>query len=146
VGGGAGGGRAPGRGAAGGGAGAHDVVWQSRSGPPHVPWLEPDITDHLDALHAVGTPAVVVCPIGFVSDHLEVVWDLDHEAAERAAELGMGFARAATPNDDPRFARMVVELVSEQMSGAPRRKLSQLEAAGDTADGAPCAHGCCERR
>ena len=91
----------------------YDVVWQSRSGPPQVPWLAPDILDHLDALHAVGTPAVVVAPVGFVSDHVEVVWDLDTEARERAAELGMGFARAATAGPDPRFADMVVELVAE---------------------------------
>ena len=72
------------------GLGEYDVVWQSRSGPPQVPWLAPDILDHLDALHAAGTPAVVVAPVGFVSDHVEVVWDLDTEARERAAELGDG--------------------------------------------------------
>ncbi|MDT7638982.1 MAG: protoporphyrin/coproporphyrin ferrochelatase, partial [Pseudonocardiales bacterium] len=60
----------------------YDVVWQSRSGPPQVPWLEPDIVDHLEQLHAAGTQAVVVSPVGFVSDHVEVVWDLDNEAAE----------------------------------------------------------------
>ena len=58
----------------------YDVVWQSRSGPPQVPWLEPDVIDHLDVLRADGVPGVVVAPIGFVSDHLEVRWDLDHEA------------------------------------------------------------------
>ena len=122
----------------------HDVVWQSRSGPPSVPWLEPDIVDHIEALHAAGETAVVVCPVGFVSDHLEVIWDLDNEAAERAAELGMGFARAATPNDDPRYARLVVELVREQLSGAAPRRLSALPTAGNTTNGAPCAPGCCE--
>ena len=71
------------------GSSEYDVVWQSRSGPPQVPWLAPDILDHLDALHAAGAPAVVVAPVGFVSDHVEVVWDLDTEARERAAELGM---------------------------------------------------------
>ncbi|WP_092534554.1 ferrochelatase [Amycolatopsis arida] len=120
-----------------------DVVWQSRSGPPSVPWLEPDVVDHLDTLHAGGVPAVVVCPIGFVSDHLEVVWDLDNEAAERAGELGMGFARAATPNGDPRFAELVVELVREHVAGAEPRKLSALPAAGCTVNGAPCAPDCC---
>ena len=80
---------------------SYDVVWQSRSGPPQVPWLEPDIVDHLDALHAAGVPAVVVAPVGFVSDHVEVVWDLDTEARERAAELGMAFARAATAGPGP---------------------------------------------
>jgi protoporphyrin/coproporphyrin ferrochelatase len=130
--------------AAGVGVAEYDVVWQSRSGPPQVPWLEPDIVDHLDALHAAGVPAVVVCPVGFVSDHLEVVWDLDTEAAQRAAELGMAFARAATPGPDPRFARLVVELVREHTAGAPVRKLSGFPAAGCTVNGAPCAPGCCE--
>ncbi|WAL63340.1 ferrochelatase [Amycolatopsis cynarae] len=122
----------------------YDLVWQSRSGPPQIPWLEPDIVDHIDALHARGERGVVVCPVGFVSDHLEVVWDLDNEAAERAAELGMGFARVATPNGDPRFAELVVELVREHLSGAPVRKLSTFTAAGCTVNGAPCATGCCE--
>ncbi|MFC4003425.1 ferrochelatase [Prauserella oleivorans] len=122
----------------------YDVVWQSRSGPPQVPWLEPDIVDHIDALHEQGVDAVVVCPVGFVSDHLEVIWDLDNEAADRAKELGMGFARAATPNHDPRFAELVVELVREHTAGAEVRKLSKFPAAGCTANGAPCAPGCCE--
>jgi ferrochelatase len=122
----------------------YDVVWQSRSGPPQVPWLEPDILDHLDALHAKGVPAVVLCPVGFVSDHLEVVWDLDTEAKNKAAELGMGFARAAAPSGDPRFARLVVELVREHLADAPVRKLSDFTVAGCTLNGAPCAVGCCE--
>ncbi|MFB9728068.1 ferrochelatase [Haloechinothrix salitolerans] len=126
------------------GASEHDVVWQSRSGPPSVPWLEPDIVDHIEALHADGVTAVVVCPIGFVSDHIEVIWDLDNEAAERAAELGMGFARAATPNDDPRYARLVVELAREHLSDAPVRRLSDASSGGCTVNGAPCAPGCCE--
>jgi protoporphyrin/coproporphyrin ferrochelatase len=123
----------------------YDVVWQSRSGPPQVPWLEPDILDHLDALHAMDVPAVLLCPIGFVSDHLEVVWDLDTEAKDKAAELGMGFARAIAPSGDPRFAELVVELVREHLADAPVRKLSDLTAAGCTVNGAPCAVGCCER-
>ena len=123
----------------------YDVVWQSRSGPPQVPWLEPDILDHLDALHAKGVPAVVLCPVGFVSDHLEVVWDLDTEAKDKAAELGMGFARAAAPSGDPRFAQLVVELVREHLADAPVRKLSDFTVAGCTVNGAPCAIGCCER-
>jgi ferrochelatase len=126
------------------GVGDYDLVWQSRSGPPSVPWLEPDIVDHLGALHARGETAVVVCPVGFVSDHLEVIWDLDNEAAERAAELGMGFARVATPGADPRFAELVVELVREHVAGVPPRKLSDFPAAGCTVDGAPCAARCCE--
>jgi ferrochelatase len=121
----------------------YDVVWQSRSGPPQVPWLEPDVVDHIDALHARGVPAVVVAPIGFVSDHVEVIWDLDTEARERADELGMGFARAATAGPDPRFADMVAELVAEHLHDAAPRGLGEVAADGSTANGAPCAVDCC---
>ncbi|MEG8179716.1 ferrochelatase [Nocardia terpenica] len=122
----------------------YDVVWQSRSGPPQVPWLEPDIVDHLEALSAKGVEAAVVCPVGFVSDHLEVIWDLDNEAADKAAELGMSFARAATPGADPRFARLVTDLVQEQLAGASPLRLGVVPGYGCTLDGAPCAPGCCE--
>ncbi|WP_336083853.1 ferrochelatase [Nocardia sp. SSK8] len=122
----------------------YDVVWQSRSGPPQVPWLDPDIVDHLDVLHGKGVDAVVVCPVGFVSDHLEVIWDLDNEAATRAAELGMAFARAATPGTDPRFSRMIVELIQERTSAGAVRELGTVPGYGCTADGALCAPGCCE--
>ncbi|MGH3856803.1 MAG: ferrochelatase [Pseudonocardiaceae bacterium] len=122
---------------------SYDVVWQSRSGPARVPWLEPDVLGHLDALAARGVPGVVVAPIGFVSDHLEVVWDLDHEARQQAAALGMGFARAATPGADPRFARMVVELITEQVHGTPARRCSRIPAAGQGVNGAPCTADCC---
>ncbi|HZG91554.1 MAG TPA: ferrochelatase [Pseudonocardia sp.] len=121
----------------------YDVVWQSRSGPPQVPWLEPDVVDHIEALHERGVSAVVVSPIGFVSDHLEVVWDLDTEAAERAGELGMGFARAATAGPDPRFADMVAELIAEQRHAALPRRLGEVPGAGCTLNGAPCAVDCC---
>ncbi|WP_127783078.1 ferrochelatase [Rhodococcus sp. X156] len=122
----------------------HDVVWQSRSGPPQVPWLEPDILDHLRDLHTRGVPAVVVSPIGFVADHLEVVWDLDTEAVDLAAELGMALERAATVGEDLRFARMVVELVREHTDGVSPQRLSDVGAAGCTRNGAPCAVRCCE--
>ncbi|HEY5856193.1 MAG TPA: ferrochelatase [Aldersonia sp.] len=129
--------------AAAAGVGEHDLVWQSRSGPPQVPWLEPDILDHLEALHRNGTESVVVCPVGFVSDHLEVVWDLDHEAADKAKELGMAFARAATPGSDPRFARIIVELVREVCDGLPARRIGTEPAYGVGVDGAVCRPGCC---
>jgi ferrochelatase len=122
----------------------YDVVWQSRSGPPQVPWLEPDVVDHLDTLAAAGVSAVVVAPIGFVSDHVEVVWDLDTEARERAAELGVAFARAATAGPDPRFADMVVELAAEHLhDAAPRRLSADVPSAGCTVNGLPCAVDCC---
>jgi ferrochelatase len=125
------------------GAASHDVVWQSRSGPPQVPWLEPDIVDHVDALHAEGVPAVVVAPVGFVSDHVEVVWDLDTEARERAEKHGMAFARAATAGPDPRFAELVVELVDEHRYGRTARALGGAASAGSTVNGVPCAVDCC---
>ncbi|MFF3869705.1 ferrochelatase [Micromonospora sp. NPDC001898] len=108
----------------------YDLVWQSRSGPPQVPWLEPDVNDHLAALAEAGTTTgVVVSPIGFVSDHLEVVWDLDTEAAETARQLGLDFARAGTPGTDPRFVAMVRELVAERTEPGGerlRRRLGEL--------------------
>ncbi|MCG5433547.1 ferrochelatase [Mycobacterium sp. MYCO198283] len=100
----------------------YDQVWQSRSGPPQVPWLEPDVADHVSALAARGVPAVVLCPVGFVADHIEVVWDLDNEAREVADEAGIVLVRATTPNADPRFARLALDLVDELESGrAPAR-------------------------
>ena len=83
------------------------LVYQSRSGGPQQPWLEPDILDHLAALRAEGVRDVVVAPVGFVSDHMEVVYDLDSEARERAAALGLGFVRAGTAGIHPAFVRMV---------------------------------------
>ncbi|MGH8919595.1 MAG: ferrochelatase, partial [Actinomycetes bacterium] len=130
--------------AAAAGVDGYDVVWQSRSGPPQVPWLEPDVIDHLEVLRAGGVPGVVVAPIGFVSDHLEVQWDLDHEARQRAATLGMDFARAATVGTDPRFAEMVVELIAEHLRAAPSRRCSQVPAAGQGINGEPCAAQCCQ--
>ncbi|WP_067805876.1 ferrochelatase [Actinomadura formosensis] len=90
-----------------------DLVYQSRSGPPSQPWLDPQITDHLEKLHGEDVRAVAVVPIGFVSDHMEVKYDLDVEAAGRAAELGLAFARAATPGADPRFAALPRHLLED---------------------------------
>ena len=115
-----------------------DLVFQSRSGPPSQPWLEPDVGDHLVALAAEGVPGAVMVPIGFVSDHVEVLWDLDHQAADQAAQVGLPVARAATPGTDPRFVAMVRELVLERASGGPRRALSPLGPGWDR-----CAAGCC---
>jgi ferrochelatase len=100
------------------GTGAHQwsLAYQSRSGPPTQPWLEPDVRDHLGELAKSGTQAVVVVPVGFVSDHMEVRHDLDVEAAGTADALGLAFARAATPGTSPRFASMVTELVTERLA------------------------------
>jgi protoporphyrin/coproporphyrin ferrochelatase len=92
------------------------LAYQSRSGPPSVPWLEPDVCDHLGDLAKSGTMAVVVIPAGFVSDHMEVRHDLDLEAAQVAGSLGLAFARAATPGASPRFASMITDLVRERMA------------------------------
>ncbi|WP_082929365.1 MULTISPECIES: ferrochelatase [Mycobacteriaceae] len=119
----------------------YDQVWQSRSGPPRIPWLEPDIGDHLSALAERGTRAVIVVPIGFVSDHIEVVWDLDNEVAEQAAELGVAFARATTPNADRRYARLALDLIDELETGrAPRRTAGPdpVPGCGHTVDGTVC--------
>jgi ferrochelatase len=105
---------------------AWDLVWQSRSGPPSVPWLEPDINDHLRALHADGVTGVVVSPIGFISDHLEVAWDLDNEARATAGELGMNFARAATPGTHEAFVTMIRDLTRERLAGVPRQALGNV--------------------
>jgi ferrochelatase len=94
-----------------------DLVWQSRSGPPSVPWLEPDVNDHLRALAEAGETAVVVFPIGFVSDHLEVIWDLDNEAKETAGQLGLAFARAATAGTHPAFVESLRMLIEERRAG-----------------------------
>ena len=99
-----------------GGAHPWTLAYQSRSGPPSVPWLEPDVRDHLAELAKSGTSAVVVIPAGFVSDHMEVRYDLDIEAARAAEELGLAFARAATPSTHPRFASMITELVRERLA------------------------------
>ncbi len=93
---------------------AHDLVFCSRSGSPRTPWLEPDVNDHLRTLAAQGVPAVVLVPVGFVSDHMEVIYDLDTEAVETAAELGLPLRRAATPGDDARFVAVVRDLLTER--------------------------------
>lgn len=131
--------------AAASGIGEYDVVWQSRSGPPQVPWLDPDICDHLEALSKKSVDAVIVCPIGFVSDHLEVVWDLDTEAQEKARELGIALVRAGTPGSDPRFPRMIRELVDEYRVGGQSRAIGQVPGYGCALDGNRCAVGCCEQ-
>jgi ferrochelatase len=93
----------------------YDVAWQSRSGRPADPWLEPDINDHLRSVAADGVRSVVVCPIGFVCDHMEVVNDLDVDAAATASELGLTMKRAPTAGTHPAFVDDLATLVSEQM-------------------------------
>ncbi|MEZ5117028.1 MAG: ferrochelatase [Candidatus Nanopelagicales bacterium] len=115
-----------------------DLVYQSRSGPPSVPWLEPDVSDHLAALVEAGVPGAVLVPIGFISDHMEVVWDLDTVALGDAVRLGLPCVRAATVGTDPRFVAAVGELVEERLRGWPARALSPLGPSYDV-----CPAGCC---
>ena len=97
------------------------VVYQSRSGSPSQPWLGPDICDYLKELKGNGVTDVVVAPIGFVSDHMEVVYDLDVEAQQVAKELGLNMVRAATAGTHPSFVKMIRELILERVDNAPAR-------------------------
>jgi ferrochelatase len=121
----------------------HALVYCSRSGPPSVPWLEPDVNDHLTQLAADRVPGAVLVPVGFVSDHMEVVYDLDTEALETARELQLPAVRAATPQGDARFVEMVRELLLERAAaerGEPVARPSR-GAIGPMWDACPV--GCC---
>jgi len=127
----------------------YDLVWQSRSGPPQVPWLEPDVADHLATLAEAGTKAVIVCPIGFVADHIEVVWDLDHELASQAEAAGITMVRASTPNAHPRFAQMAADLIDELRYGRAAERVSGPDPVPGclaSVDGAPCRPPHCAAR
>lgn len=99
----------------------YQLVFQSRSGPPAQPWLEPDILDKLRELSANGVKNVIVLPIGFISDHLEVIYDLDTEAKQLAEELSLKFKRAKSVGVHPRFVNMIHELIEEKISGTTAR-------------------------
>jgi ferrochelatase len=115
------------------------LVFQSRSGPPSQPRLGPDVVEHLESLRGGGAEDVVVAPIGFVSDHMEVVYDLDTKAAARAREIGLNMVRAATAGASPAFVAMIRELVLERLEpGRPRRALGRLGVRPDA-----CAEDCC---
>jgi len=117
------------------------LVYQSRSGPPQQPWLEPDINDFLLQRRGIALKdqSVVVVPIGFISDHMEVVYDLDTEARHLCERLGINMVRAATVGTDPRFVQMIRELIEERITDAPRRlALGMLRPSQDV-----CAHDCC---
>lgn len=100
----------------------YQLVYQSRSGAPHIPWLAPDILDHMEMLAAQGVTDLIIHPIGFISDHMEVLYDLDTEAVEKARELGMEMVRSATVGIHPAFISMIRELVVERMTANPVRQ------------------------
>jgi protoporphyrin/coproporphyrin ferrochelatase len=114
------------------------VVYQSRSGSPTQPWLGPDICDHLRTLRTAGVTNVVVAPIGFVSDHMEVIYDLDHEAQHVAREIGINMVRASTAGTHPAFVRMIRELILERTAGATARALGNRGIPHDV-----CPIDCC---
>ena len=120
------------------------LVYQSRSGPPQQPWLEPDICDYLKELKAAGTDDVVIAPIGFISDHMEVLYDLDTEAKQLCEELNLNMRRAATVGTHPIFIKMIRELIDERMlpdsdrDGAKRRSLGTRGPSHDV-----CPADCC---
>lgn len=114
------------------------LVYQSRSGPPTQPWLEPDINVALHEAVARGAKNVVVAPVGFLSDHLEVLYDLDYEARQVCDQLGLHMARAGTVGNHPRFITMIRELMLERIEGASRKSMGLLGPMPDD-----CPAGCC---
>jgi len=118
------------------------LVYQSRSGPPTQPWLEPDVNDVIAGLPAEGVEAVAVVPLGFVSDHMEVLWDLDTEAKESAEEVGLAYIRTATPGTHPAYVDALIDLVLERRDGVPVAERPAVTDLGPWFD--TCRPGCCE--
>ncbi len=117
----------------------YELVFQSRSGPPQQPWLEPDVLARIESLHAEGLKAVVVAPIGFISDHMEVMYDLDCEAKDLCERLGVAFSRAPTVGVHPQFIQMIVSLIRERMGlVSERAAIGELGAWHDV-----CPLNCC---
>lgn len=116
------------------------LVYQSRSGPPHIPWLEPDVCDHIRSLHEHGVRDVIVMPIGFLTDHMEVLFDLDEEAQAVCAEIGMNMVRAATVGTHPRFITMIRKLIEERLTAVQREAIGQFGPSHDV-----CPLDCCPK-
>ncbi len=121
---------------------AWDLVYQSRSGPPSQPWLEPDICDVIETLPEQGVHAVVIVPLGFVSDHMEVMWDLDTEAIEAAETAGLRAVRTPTPGVDPAYVSGLIDLVVERLEGTPASERPHRTDLGPWFD--VCRPACCE--
>ena len=120
----------------------YSLVYQSRSGPPSMPWLEPDINDSIADLAKTGTKAVVIVPLGFVSDHMEVKWDLDTEAMETSEENGIFAVRVPTPGVHAAYVSGLIDLVLERRDGVPVEDRPALTDLGPWYD--VCRPGCCE--
>ena len=120
-----------------------DLVYQSRSGAPGQPWLEPDISDHLRSRRGAGASAVVLVPVGFVSDHMEVVWDLDTQARETADEIGLAMIRAETVGTDPRFVDMIVALALERAASERGERPERVALGARGANHDVCPLDCC---
>ena len=120
-----------------------ELVFCSRSGPPQVPWLEPDVNERIEELADYGVGGVVVVPIGFVSDHMEVVYDLDTEASATAEKVGVEFARAATAGLDPRFVAMVRDLLLERAAVERGSEATRATVGGQAPSWDLCPAGCC---
>ncbi|WP_288831653.1 ferrochelatase [uncultured Corynebacterium sp.] len=124
----------------------YEVVWQSRSGNPATPWLEPDVVDRSLELHEEeGTQHVICVPVGFITDHMEVVWDLDTELREALEDKGMTLDRLPTVGLTKDFAAMVVDITENVAQSAEPASLSTVTVQGCTVNGAPCAPGCCKK-
>nr|WP_179492734.1 ferrochelatase [Microbacterium immunditiarum] len=119
-----------------------ELVYQSRSGPPSQPWLEPDINDVIEGLPAIAVRAVVIVPVGFISDHMEVLWDLDTEATDAATAAGLRVLRTPTPGVDPAFVAGLVDLVEERLRGVPAAERPHVTELGPWFD--VCRPACCE--
>ncbi len=120
-----------------------ELVFCSRSGPPSVPWLEPDVNDRIEELAEAGAGGVVVVPIGFVSDHMEVIYDLDTEARATAEKVGLEFARAATAGVDPRFVAMVRDLLLERAAVERGEEVRRASVGALAPSWDRCATRCC---
>jgi ferrochelatase len=119
-----------------------ELVYQSRSGPATQAWLEPDVCDVIGELAGRGRQAVIVVPVGFMSDHMEVLWDLDTEAKEAAEAAELRFARTPTPGVSPAFVAGIVDLIQERLEGRPAADRAHVTNVGGSFD--VCRPGCCE--